>query len=77
MQYGNLCMCIAPTAEGLAYHVHAVRLIDEVGAVDCVIQAGAIDDSGMIGRQLLALEYVTCAAPPEVSIRLPTLTACE
>lgn len=68
---------IATTAEGLAYHVHAVGLIDEVDAVDCVIRAGAIDDSAMIGRQLLALEYVTCAAPPEVSTRLPNLTACE
>lgn len=118
---------IAPTAEGLEYHAHAVRLIDEVDAVehalrgkrrkphghlridapgsfatallipaladfgreysditialgvsdrpvniigdavDCVIRAGAIDDSAMIGRRLLSLEYVTCAAPDYIA----------
>ncbi|MEW7847562.1 LysR family transcriptional regulator [Massilia aurea] len=40
------------------------RPVNIVGeGVDCVIRAGAIDELSMVGRKLLDLPYVTCAAP--------------
>lgn len=42
----------------------ADRAVDLVGeAVDCAIRGGALTDSSLIARRLVALEYVTCAAP--------------
>lgn len=38
-----------------------VHLVGE--GVDCVIRAGELDDMTMIGRELVGLQYVTCAAP--------------
>lgn len=39
----------------------AVNIVGE--GVDCVIRAGRLDDMAMIGRHLVELDYVTCAAP--------------
>ncbi|MBB3141099.1 LysR family transcriptional regulator [Halomonas organivorans] len=39
----------------------AVNIVGE--GVDCVIRAGRLDEMSMVGRHLLELEYVTCAAP--------------
>lgn len=40
------------------------RPINIVGeGVDCVIRAGQLDDMTMIGRKVVDLQYVTCAAP--------------
>ncbi|WP_256597434.1 LysR family transcriptional regulator [Pseudomonas sp. 31-12] len=40
------------------------RPVNIVGeGVDCVIRAGELDDMTMIGRKLVDLHYVTCAAP--------------
>lgn len=40
------------------------RPVSIVGeGVDCVIRAGHLDDMTMIGRKVVELQYVTCAAP--------------
>ncbi|SDL38113.1 DNA-binding transcriptional regulator, LysR family [Modicisalibacter muralis] len=39
----------------------AVNLVGE--GVDCVIRAGRLDELSMVGRHLIELDYVTCAAP--------------
>lgn len=40
------------------------RLVDLVReGVDCVIRAGALDDSGMISRRLAMIPEITCASP--------------
>jgi len=40
------------------------RPVNIVGeGVDCVIRAGGIDELSMVGRKLLDLSYLTCAAP--------------
>ncbi|PMR77886.1 LysR family transcriptional regulator [Billgrantia endophytica] len=39
----------------------AVNLVGE--GVDCVIRAGRLDALSMVGRHLIELDYVTCAAP--------------
>jgi LysR family transcriptional regulator for bpeEF and oprC len=40
------------------------RPVNIVGeGVDCVIRAGSIDELSMVGRKLLDLSYITCAAP--------------
>lgn len=40
------------------------RPVNIVGeGVDCVIRAGTIDELSMVGRKLLDLSYITCAAP--------------
>ena len=40
------------------------RPVNIVGeGVECVIRAGTIDELSMVGRKLLDLSYITCAAP--------------
>lgn len=39
----------------------AVDLVAE--GVDCVVRAGRLDEQAMVGRHLIELDYITCAAP--------------
>ena len=39
----------------------AVNIVGE--GVDCVLRVGKLDDMAMIGRKVVDLEYITCAAP--------------
>ncbi|WP_244493251.1 LysR family transcriptional regulator [Aureimonas sp. AU20] len=46
------------------------RFVDLVReGVDCVVRAGELADSGMVGRTLGAVEEITCASPAYLSAR--------